>query len=268
MTDVVALVVARHARARLASASHGARMVFCERCGEVLRHADRIVACARRLGAVVLEPWDVDGVSSASIVAHVRSRHPTVPVLGYCAPQVGAAEGILALARADVNALILRGHDDEGVALRAAFAAAHDDYAARTIVRAVAPGLPRAVRTVIEHCARHGRTPLSVSSVARALGVSRKTLASRLAAAGLPQPHEVIAWTRLCLLLHALEAESTTIERAALEFGFPSGTAVRNLCKRYTGRRVSEIRQHGGFAWMVDAFVAALHGHASRAGTA
>lgn len=259
MTEVVALILDRAARARIAHATRSvARPVFCEQVGEVWPAVEGAYARGARVGAFIVEARDRDHVPTDALIAQLRERTPAVPVLGYCVSDGTASAEILAMARAGVSGLILRGHDDVGTALRSALATARDDCAARFILRELDPVLPRLARVVVEHCVLHGRTPLTVAGVARALGVHRKTLVLRLAAAGFPQPREVIGWCRLCLAAHALEDHAVSIERIAMDFEFPSATALRNLCKRYTGLRMSEVRQNGGLACVLHLFRGAL----------
>jgi methylphosphotriester-DNA--protein-cysteine methyltransferase len=56
------------------------------------------------------------------------------------------------------------------------------------------------------------------------------------------------------MVAHALDQGGMSVERAAMDFGYPSAPALRNLCKRYTGLRWSEVRRHGGLAYLVERF--------------
>ena len=44
-----------------------------------------------------------------------------------------------------------------------------------------------------------------------------------------------------------------TIESIALQLEFPSDTSLRNMMKRYTGLKASEVRQRGGARCVVAA---------------
>jgi ornithine carbamoyltransferase len=48
----------------------------------------------------------------------------------------------------------------------------------------------------------------------------------------------------------------------ALELGFASGTAFRNMLVRYTGANCSEIRNHGGLDRVLSSFLSSLAGAA------
>lgn len=255
MADVVALISDRALRARIAEALRGqARAVFCAQLDEVRPAVEAAYARGDGVRAVILEPRDRGGVPTDALATELRVRAPAVPVLAYCAPVDAASGDLLAMARAGVSGLLLRGYDDVGAALRSALASAGDDCAARFILGELRPALPRLARTVVEHCVLHGREPLTVAGVADALGVNRKTLVVRFTAAQLPPPRTVIAWVRLCLVAHALERSGLSIERAAVDFGYPSAPALRNLCKRHTGLRLTEIRENGGLSCVLHLF--------------
>lgn len=270
MADVVALVADRVLRARIAEAARPAGCaVFCERVADVLPAVEAVGARHARVGAIVLEPRDRDGVPCDALVGVLRARLPAAPVLAYCSPPGGVSgtpsDEILRMARAGVSGLLLRGVDDAGAALRHALVVARDDCAARLVMRELEPVLPRPARAVVEHCVLHGREPLTVAGVAAALGVHRKTLVLRLRAAGLPEPRAVLAWIRLCLVAHALDESGVSIERIAMDFGYPSAPALRNLCKRLTGLRLSEIRDGGGLTCVVRLFTRTLDRTTDRA---
>lgn len=264
LTVVVALVWERAAQTRISEAVRGfARVEYCGRVGELRSAVERVYRAGCRVGAVIVDVRDREGTPSAGAIASLRQQLPAVPVLAYCSPAPTSSADLLAAARAGVSGVLLRGHDDVGVALRSALESAGDDCAARHIMAELDFALPRSARPVVEHCVLHGREPLTVACVARALGVHRKTLVNRLSASGLPEPRCVIAWCRLCLAAHALEDPGVTIERVAMDFQFPSATAFRNLCKRYTGLRATEVRQNGGLRCVLHLFARALRGGVS-----
>jgi AraC-like DNA-binding protein len=124
-----------------------------------------------------------------------------------------------------------------------------------------------AVTTVVEK--RHSRREMSVEDAATAMGIHRKTLVDRLRSAGLPSPRTIIGWSRLLTAARLLDDPGRTVEQVALRLDFPSGTALRNMFKRYTGLRTSEVRENGGVRCVLHAFkrvlAATAAGHHGRA---
>ena len=51
-----------------------------------------------------------------------------------------------------------------------------------------------------------------------------------------------------------LDDPGRTIEQVALKLDFPSGAALRNMFKRYTGLRTTEVRENGGVRCLVHTF--------------
>lgn len=251
---VVALVADRACRARLVEALRGrATVAFCERPAEVLA----LLREARAAG-LVIEPRDGEGVSTASAVHAVRAGFPSVPVVGYCSPSCEGSQDILALAQAGVHDLVLRGVNDEGIALRHALAGAGHACAATLILGEVLPMLPESARPIMEYCVRHADRAPTVEDVARALAVHRKTLRNRLSAAGLPAPSVLVGWGRLLMAAKLLEDPGRTAEQVALMLDYPSASAFRNTLRRYTKLRPTGVRERGGLTCVLSAFRCAL----------
>lgn len=103
----------------------------------------------------------------------------------------------------------------------------------------------------------------SVATAARALGVPVRTLAARHRAAGTLAPGTVISWCRLILAVRMLEDPRRSVEQVAHALGFGDGPGLRNMLRRYTGLRVSEVRSATGGRHVVHMCVAALYESAS-----
>ena len=107
---VIGLIANRVDQARLAGALRGfARfraVASLDECRALLREELATVA------AVILEAQDLSGVPTMPFVAQVNDSLPAVPILGYC--DVGPRRGgeAVALIRAGVHDIVLRGVDD------------------------------------------------------------------------------------------------------------------------------------------------------------
>jgi len=84
--------------------------------------------------------------------------------------------------------------------------------------------------------------------------VHRKTLAARLARAGMPTPLALIGWCRLLAAARAMEEGGRTLEQVALRLEFPGAAALRNMLARYTGLSPREVRRRGGVQSVIAAF--------------
>lgn len=249
---IVALLLLHDGQAagQLAAALRRRARVRVAATGDELR--DELARTARAV--VVLEAADAEGRPTAPLVAQLRSWYPATPIIAYCDPRVTPSGAILDLARAGVHELVLRGVDDLPTTLHAAIASAQRGCAADQLMQRVGDRLPRAVAEIVPRFMAHADRPLSVSDAAAALGVHRKTLLNRLATAGCPPPSAIAGWCRLLLAANQLDDPGRFADHVAVELDFPSGSALRNMFRRYVGMSPSELRAAGGFAYLCERF--------------
>ncbi|MGQ0766295.1 MAG: helix-turn-helix domain-containing protein [Gemmatimonadota bacterium] len=251
---VGALVWDSPSRSRLVDAARGqAHLRFCESKSELMALVENGLA-----EVVVLDSRDRMGQSTLSTVRRLREEFPSVPVVLYCVLTPSVSREMLEFARAGVSELILRGLDDVWTTLRAVLTRAGDKSSVKSLLAELEGLVPANLTAMMRFCLENGERPLTVEDVARALNVHRKTLVERLSGAGLPTPSSIIAWCRLLVVARMLEDPGRTAEQVALILNFPSSTALRNMIKRYTGLRTSEIRQNGGVRCVLHGFKLAL----------
>ncbi len=247
---VIGLIANRGDQARLAGALRGfARfraVASLDECRALLHEELATVA------ALILEAQDLSGVPTMPFVAQVSDSLPAVPILGYCG--VGPRRGgeAVALIRAGVHDIVLRGVDDGALALRDAVVGASHSTAANRVIGALRPLIDPSILPLLEHCLAFGRRPIGVAAAAQALGVHRKTLVNLCARAKLPPPAMLIGWCRLFLVAALLERKSYTVERIANELEYPSSTALRNAIRRYVGVTATDVRDRGGLQFVRD----------------
>jgi AraC-like DNA-binding protein len=240
--EVFAVVAGREQQARLAAGLRSRAVVqFVAHFRDLLP----ALAASSRLAGVIVEPRDVEGTPAAPVVARVRSAFPYTPVLVFCPISPLSAPDILAAARAGASGLIVRDSGDFGTALVTALDAADDESAARRILAELGP-LPDEARAAVEFCLSNARRRLTVDDVAAALGVHRKTLAARLARAGMPSPLALVGWCRLLLAARFISEGGRSLESVAVQLEFPSASALRNMLARYTGLKPQELRGTDG----------------------
>ncbi|MDQ4080799.1 MAG: helix-turn-helix transcriptional regulator, partial [Gemmatimonadota bacterium] len=99
---------------------------------------------------------------------------------------------------------------------------------------------------------------LTPESLARLLGVRRRTLTEQLSEAGMPPPQRLIAWGRMIMAARLLEDSERKVDAIALTLDFPSGSAFRNACQRYLGCAPHEVRARGGAAYVIQRFASAI----------
>lgn len=247
---VAAMVRDPVSRARFSDALRGEASVRdCNRLIEVLALVEAGVA-----NIVVLDHRDYDGAPVLPAVRRLREEYPSVPVVMYLSMSAVASGAVMEYARAGVSQLVFHGLDDLRSALRSAVDAAMDQVSAAALGAHFETLVPPTVMPFLRYCLEHARRDITVEEVANAMGVHRKTLVDRLKAARLPSPRAMIGWCRLLMAARMLDDPGRTVEQVALKLDFPSGAALRNMFKRYTGLRTTEVRQNGGVRCLVHAF--------------
>ncbi len=251
---VLALIRDRQDRARISGALRGRESVcFCERQQELSE-----LARAGDVAAIITEAQDAAGIRMAPFVRRLRDAYPSVPVLAYCSLCADLSRDIADLVRAGANELIIRGRDDVGVTLRATLMSAKEHCTTERVMFAVGEALPRPVREIVEFCLANASRVRTVEEVAIGLGVNRRTLANRLSVLGAAPPSEIVGWCRLLQAARMLEDRGRSVEEVALALDFSSATGLRNMFRRYMGRRPSQIRESDGFGLVLRSFRGAL----------
>lgn len=247
---VAALVRDPISRARLTDALRSeAPIRFCARLTEVLAMVEAGLA-----NLVVVDHRDYDGSPTLPSVRRLRDEYPSVPIVMYLPMSAVISGALMEYAKAGVSQLVFQGVDDLKASLRSALDAAFDQASAVALGADLEPLIPSTIVPFLRYCLEHARRNITVEEVAVAMGVHRKTLVDRLKAARLPSPRAMIGWCRLLVAARMLDDPGRTVEQVALKLDFPSGPALRNMFKRYTGLRTTEVRQNGGMRCLVHAF--------------
>lgn len=230
-----------------------AKLAFCDDASHLAS------AVADGAATAVIAEWrDDSGTTIESTVRTIRTEYPNIPVLVYAPLTPEGAHDMLAAARAGAVDVIIANFDDVGITLGRRLASAQATTLSDRIVERLATLVPLPVAQMLEYFFRHARTPPSVAGAAAALQVHRKTLALHCARARLPSPSALCCWARLILTCHRLEDPGRTTEHGAIEMGFPSGSAFRNMLRRYTSLSPAEVRERGGSMCLVEMLTAQL----------
>lgn len=250
---IAVLVLGRLDRARLQDAVRGRAILDPVDSVAALEHL--VARSVPRVAAIIAEPYDISRTPTAPILARLRAEYPGVALIGYCQPGHKHSTEIIALARAGVHDLVFRGVDDTTLTLQQALARASQSSASHGVLQVLRPRLPAAALPIVEACVQYAWPDLSSRDLARALGMNIKTLVRRCRTSDLPAPGALLTWVRLMIVAYLLEAEGRSLEQIAAALGMSSASPLRNLFKRYTGKRALEVRAHGGVGAVVDAFL-------------
>ena len=251
---ILVLIRDEAGRARVEKSIHG-------RCRVVAvastRAAEQVIAAARSRPLVaVVSATDGQGRNCLPLVRTLTQLRPPVPVIGYCTADVSASRDVLTLARAGVHEVMFGSIDDHGRAVRRFVETAAKACGVDDLLRSITPGLNEALLPFVRYCLEHPHVN-SVAAAADALGVHRKTLFIHCRGASAPPPGIIMTWCRLLLAAQLLTSSLRTVEAVALDLGFASATALRNMTKRYTGLRPTEFRDANAMPAVTQAFLAA-----------
>jgi AraC-like DNA-binding protein len=184
---------------------------------------------------------DAGGGSLAPIVSRVRHVSPTTRVVVVCSRT--AHEGAVLLTTIRAGATAVHFVDDAGWELDLAeprgVSNRHADADA-LVQRLVAETAP--VSALLKICVERGTERLSVDALARAAGMSRRTLGRVCSRANGPAPHALLMWGRLLIGLTVLRADRAALGVAARAGGFASGRLFRRWLIRLTGHSPDILR--------------------------
>ena len=248
---MIALIRARADAARVVAALRPTP-VYVVSTLDALRdaYADPSCQCA----GVLVEARDMNGESAGPFISALVGGGTRIPVLGYADPRALHVDALRELARAGVHELVFREVDDSPAFLAKKFSLGEETRAAAAVLARLASILPTRLLAIADYALNFPRESHSVTTVASALGISRKTLTNWCARENCPPPGILITWCRLLLAAELLQASRRPVERIAHSLEFASGSAFRNLCHRYLARRPTALRAPGALEEAYRAF--------------
>lgn len=221
-----------------------------------VQHAPQLVWCVLTLRPrlLIVDVRDRDGLATHTEVLRIREACPDLPILGFCGITPADARGLLALARAGIDDVVLRGFEDLRMplarTLRISIRTGVDRAGWTRVVgrleRMLPRSLPRVPRAAVLHSLMTADRAQTVAGVSEAIGVHRRTLVRQFSGTRLPSPAVMFAWSRVLAATHALSETTRSVEQVAHALDFPSASALCNLLRRHTGLQSARLRAAGG----------------------
>lgn len=227
---------------------------------------DLFRACQHGVDGIIIEASDGTLRVAEASIARLRSERATLPILAYCSPDAVGVRAAVACVKVGADDVLVRGAED----MRAMWRMVVERHRRAELMDAVIVEAARsgvAIDPLLRYCLAHADRTVTVGDAARALGVHRKTLVNRARARGLLPPAAMIAWGRLLHAAYMLRDPCVSVERVALSLGFGSGTALRNMFRRYLHLRPSEVRALGAHHCVARSLHARLREASARART-
>lgn len=201
---------------------------------------------------IVVSPRDASGHRVAPEVASIHALRPLASVVAYVRLDPEEVSDLPALGRAGVVRIVFRDVDDLGPALRDVIAGLEREEHVPEVGLQLLEQMPMAARSIITYCLRHCPERLSVTSIARAFGLTRRTLLNRLSRAHAPRPATLVAWCRLLAAAGKLQSRPMSVRQAAEESGFIDATAFRRQLRSHAGMTPSELRDPSALADLLE----------------
>lgn len=250
MSVVLVLTCDEQARARLTRQPPPFPVRFVELAADL-----EVAAREGGLLAFIIDVLDRRQEPTAPAVARVLQARAGMASLLWCARSDAKRPEFGQLLKAGVSAVLFHApgsHESITIAgLVPRGAIGYHDWLDATLHRRA----PEPVRGLVSFCLHPANSGLTVPETATALHLPRRTLAHRLAAAGMPHAKELLIWSRALHSAWELEHESgKPIERIALDHGFGSATALRGVFLRLIREAPVGLRSHGGFGWVLRCF--------------
>jgi len=251
---VAALLLRKPERAHLErSLKSRASIAFCDRVDSLVQLAE-----AGALSAVVTELRDIDSESTGPTIAQLRERFPTLPIVIFVSLEASDVHELAHVPELRATAVVIRAYDDLAAEVLAAIRTVPEHPAEVKILETVHRHAPRGLVNLFDFLAHAAVHPITVEQASKGVRVPRRTLGDQLKRANLPPMERLIGWMRLLHAAWKMDGHGRTVDSVANELQFKSGSALRHMVKRYTGRTSSEIWSMGGFSYLLGQFEQSL----------
>ena len=242
-TIVVCCPTASVGRALAARLAGRVRLAECSTAAELLPTLIELRAAC----AVCELPSDLrECRRTVRVLRQFVDAAPDHPVIVVCTLGRYTAAAIIAASHAGVRTVVLHPYDNIALAVRRSLRNVNLIASSRRAMAHLGPHMSASARRIVRHCLRRAHRGPTVSSIASALGVCRRTLERQCRAAGLPLPEELIAWCRLIMVLEIAKGRRGTLDQVSKRFGFQGAADVRTKLKRRTGMTLRQVRELGG----------------------
>lgn len=148
----------------------------------------------RLYAGLLIGRFHKDGTSCIDFVQRVRRKFPSVAIVLYSVPAPSLFHEIVDFSRAGIDEVVLRGADDMRRILARTVAMAAEAALVHQAMAVLEPLLTPNVQRLVRACLAQSDGHIGVASLARALRVTRKTLANWCRDASTPSPEAMVGW--------------------------------------------------------------------------
>ena len=195
----------------------------------------------RRCDVAIVDPCaggDHCAPGRLSALSDAMTLVPGVPVIGYVSVTASAIRVVQALVRSGAPEIVIRGVDDSLDALAGAIhrAVATSGWVGiASAIEAPLQSLPGPIATAIQAAFRHPQQVRSVSELAAAARMTRRSLDRCLARAGFCPARTLLSCARVNAAFHMLTGGSVRVAEAALLVGYASSRSLTRELSAISG---------------------------------
>jgi hypothetical protein len=214
------------------------------------------------VGAVITELGDETGRSVAPMVVELTARAPSVPIVLYDILNRPAIDRLREILVPGLRIeFVLRDAEPLGTTVRRALSAALPPTMAPILIERFLPLAPTSLHVFLAVAALKAPSGRSLEHLAHWSGVTRRTLARRLTAAGWQPPSVVLQTFRALDAVWLMTVCGRTARRVRELRDLGSPSSVGRLLRRYLGMAPLELRDAGGFGAALDIAAHAITGN-------
>ncbi len=198
-------------------------------------------------GAVIVDPYtEAQQHGPAPALEAFLRDFAYVPVIAALEMRTGFRD-LLVLARWGLSEVISLDQEILPEAVRQRLRAI-EGWGLRSALRRSMPrDLPAPTASILFAAADVAVIEGNTTSLARTLGVSRRTITRWCERAALPPPRRLLAWMRLLFAAELLDDWTRKVYQIALASGYSSDNALRTALEAFLERTPKELRREGAF---------------------
>lgn len=220
----------------------------------------------RPVGAVITELSDEAGRSVAPLVVELVARAPSLPIVLYDTLNRPAIERLGEILVPGLRMeFVLRDREPLATTVRRALSAALPPTVAPILLDRFLPLAPPSLHVFIAVAALKAPSGRGLEHLAQWSGITRRTLARRLVAAGWQPPSVVLQTFRALDAVWLMTVGGRSARRVQELRSLSGPSSVGRLMRRYLGLAPLELRDAGGFAAALDIAERALVSNNSHA---
>jgi AraC-like DNA-binding protein len=208
--------------------------------------ADLAHAARRRPADVAVLDPAADGTPRIEEIVELVRRHPSLPILVYTTLSPQSMRAIVELSRHGIQQVLLYRFDDEPHRLLDALEQQPSMTLCTALMNRLARPLsllPVALGREVERMYRQPREYGDASDLARAAGMSRRTMYRALEEAGIPSPGLLVRGARLLRAYAYLGDSGNSVEDVVVKLGYSSRQLFIRHVRDAFGAVPSELRR-------------------------